>query len=76
MLCSVSALVRVRPIFRIIDYVMDSVPMAIIMFIPFVWYFEQMSLDADPERSPPLAHSYSNVQSFGFDSRILPSQVF
>ncbi|KAJ5338259.1 hypothetical protein N7452_004987 [Penicillium brevicompactum] len=80
MLYSVSALILIRSIFRIVEYVMDndgyplkhewtmyvfdSVPMAAVMVIFFIWYPNQMSLDAreDPERSIPLAHSYSGVQ--------------
>ena len=42
-------------------YVFDSVPMAVVMVIFFIWYPNQMSLDADPEGSIPLAHSYSGV---------------
>lgn len=77
MLYSVSALILIRSIFRIIEYVMDndgyplkhewtmyvfdSVPMAVVMVIFFIWYPNQMSLDADPEGSIPLAHSYSGV---------------
>ncbi|KAJ5514109.1 hypothetical protein N7463_003661 [Penicillium fimorum] len=77
MLYAVSALILARSIFRIIEYVMgndgyplmhewtlyafDSLPMAVVMVIFFIWYPSQMSLDADPERSIPLAHSYSEV---------------
>lgn len=80
MLYSVSALILIRSIFRIIEYVMDndgyplmhewtmyvfdSVPMAVVMVIFLIWYPDQMRLDADHERSIPLAHSYSNVHSF------------
>lgn len=77
MLYAVSALILVRSVFRIIEYVMDndgyplkhewtmyvfdSVPMVAVMVIFFMWYPDRMSLDADSERGIPLAHSYSGV---------------
>ncbi|KAJ6187735.1 hypothetical protein N7519_002643, partial [Penicillium mononematosum] len=77
MLYAVSALILVRSIFRIVEYVMDndgyplmhewtlyvfdSLPMAVVMVIFFIWYPDQVSPSADSERSIPLAHSYSEV---------------
>ncbi|CAG7938543.1 unnamed protein product [Penicillium nalgiovense] len=78
MLYAVSALILVRSIFRILEYVMDndgyplmhewtlyvfdSLPMAVVMVIFFIWYPDQISPSADySERSIPLAHSYSEV---------------
>ncbi|CAG8071755.1 hypothetical protein PENNAL_c0002G07258 [Penicillium nalgiovense] len=78
MLYAVSALILVRSIFRIVEYVMDndgyplmhewtlyvfdSLPMAVVMIIFFIWYPDQISPSADySERSIPLAHSYSEV---------------
>ncbi|KAJ5944106.1 hypothetical protein N7516_004274 [Penicillium verrucosum] len=77
MLYAVSALILVRSIFRIIEYVMDndgyplmhewtlyvfdSLPMVAVMVIFFVWYPDQVSLDTDFDGNIPLAHSYSGV---------------
>jgi uncharacterized membrane protein YhaH (DUF805 family) len=77
MLYAVSALILVRSIFRIVEYVMgndgyplmhewtlyvfDSLPMAVVMVIFFIWYPDQISPSANSERSIPLAHSYSEV---------------
>jgi hypothetical protein len=77
MLYAVSALVLIRSVFRIIEYVMgndgypllhewtlyifDSVPMAAVMVIFFIWYPNQLSLDMNPDRGIPLAHSYTTV---------------
>lgn len=73
MLYAVSALVLVRSVFRIIEYVMgndgyplkhewtmyvfDSVPMSIVMVIFFTWYPSDLRVNADPEGGIPLAHS-------------------
>lgn len=77
MLYAVSALILVRSVFRIIEYVMDndgyplmhewtlyvfdSLPMVAVMVIFCVWYPDQVSLDADFDGNIPLAHSYSGV---------------
>lgn len=77
MLYAVSALILVRSTFRIVEYVMgndgyplvhewtmyvfDSVPMVVVMVIFFIWYPNQMSLDANPEASIPLTQSYLPV---------------
>ncbi|KAJ5749172.1 uncharacterized protein N7511_010868 [Penicillium nucicola] len=77
MLYAVSGLILIRSIFRIVEYVMgndgyplmhewtlyifDSVPMAIVMVIFFVWYPDQLSLDYGPDRGIPLAQSYTTV---------------
>jgi hypothetical protein len=77
MLYAVSALVLVRSVFRIVEYIMDndgyplmhewtmyvfdSVPMAVVMGIFFIWYPDQMSINSDDEISMPLAHRYSGV---------------
>ncbi|KAJ5499764.1 hypothetical protein N7453_008815 [Penicillium expansum] len=72
MLYGVSALILLRSIFRIIEYVMDNdgyplkhewtfLPMVAVMTIFFIWYPDQMSLDADSDGNIPLTHSYSGV---------------
>lgn len=77
MLYAVSALILVRSIFRIIEYILgndgyplthewtlymfDSVPMAIVMVVFFIWYPSQITpnSDIDPEGNIPLAASMS-----------------
>ena len=77
MLYAVSALIMVRSIFRIIEYVLgnegypmqhewtlyvfDSVPMAVVMVIYFTWYPSDIKAKIDVEGSMPLAHVYQQV---------------
>ncbi|KAJ5106231.1 RTA1 like protein [Penicillium angulare] len=77
MLYAVSALIMIRSIFRVIEYVMgnsgyplqhewtlyifDSVPMAIVMVIFFIWYPSELKARPDFEAHVPLAHVYSKV---------------
>lgn len=77
MLYAVSALIILRSIFRIIEYVLendgyplshewtmyifDSVPMAIVMVIFYIWYPSGLKPRTDFEGSMPLAHTYSQV---------------
>ncbi|KAJ5752139.1 hypothetical protein N7520_009056 [Penicillium odoratum] len=77
MLYVVSALIMIRSIFRIIEYVLgndgyplqhewtlyifDSVPMAIVMVIFYIWYPSDIAPKTDLEGSMPLAHVYSQV---------------
>ncbi|KAJ6026608.1 RTA1 like protein [Penicillium canescens] len=77
MLYAVSALIMIRSIFRIIEYVLgnngyplqhewtlyvfDSVPMAIVMIIYLTWYPSDIKSRADIEGSMPLAYVYSEV---------------
>ncbi|RAH43572.1 RTA1 domain-containing protein [Aspergillus brunneoviolaceus CBS 621.78] len=75
MLYAVSALIMIRSIFRIIEYVLgnsgyplqhewtmyilDSVPMAIVMIIYLTWYPSGIKAKTDIEASVPLGHVYS-----------------
>ncbi|KAK5798256.1 hypothetical protein VI817_004547 [Penicillium citrinum] len=86
MLYAVSALILVRSIFRIIEYtlgndgyplthewtlyIFDSVPMAIVMVVFFIWYPSQINptSDLDTEGNIPLASSTSQET---FKERIL-----
>lgn len=77
MLYAVSALIMIRSIFRIVEYVLgnngyplqhewtlyvfDSVPMAIVMIIYLTWYPSDIKSRADIEGSMPLAYVYSEV---------------
>lgn len=77
MLYAVSALIMIRSIFRIIEYVLgnsgyplqhewtmyvfDSVPMAAVMVIYFMWYPSDINMKIDVEGSISLAHTYSEV---------------
>ncbi|RAK75334.1 RTA1 domain-containing protein [Aspergillus fijiensis CBS 313.89] len=77
MLYAVSALIMIRSIFRIIEYVLgnsgyplqhewtmyilDSVPMAIVMIIYLTWYPSGIKAKTDIEASIPLGHVYSKV---------------
>jgi hypothetical protein len=77
MLYAVSALIMIRSVFRIIEYVLgnsgyplqhewtlyvfDSVPMTIVMIIYFMWYPSDMGAKTDLEGSMPLAYVYSGV---------------
>ncbi|CAI7568839.1 unnamed protein product [Penicillium pancosmium] len=77
MLYAVSALIMIRSIFRIIEYVLgndgyplahewtlyifDSVPMAIVMVVFFLWYPSELQKNKDIEGNIPLAQSYSNL---------------
>ncbi|KAJ5947827.1 hypothetical protein N7466_000842 [Penicillium verhagenii] len=78
MLYAVSALIMIRSVFRIVEYVLgndgyplehewtlyifDSVPMVIVMAVFFVWYPSQLQPTAESEATIPLAHSYSHLQ--------------
>jgi hypothetical protein len=77
MLYAVSGLIMVRSIFRIIEYVLgnsgyplshewtlyifDTVPMAIVMLIFFIWYPSDIQPRTDLGETMPLAHVYTNV---------------
>lgn len=74
-LYAVSALIMIRSIFRIVEYalgnsgyllmhewpmyIFDSVPMAIVMVIFYIWYPSDLKHKTDLEGSMPLAHTYS-----------------
>jgi hypothetical protein len=75
MLYAVSALIIIRSVFRIVEYVLgydgyplshewtlyifDSVPMAIVMVVFFIWYPRDLQPTKEFEGSIPLARSYS-----------------
>jgi hypothetical protein len=75
MLYAISALIMIRSVFRIIEYVLgtngyplshewtlyifDSVPMAVVMVIFFIWYPSNIKLKTDFEDSIPIARIYS-----------------
>ncbi|KAJ5278689.1 RTA1 like protein [Penicillium angulare] len=75
MLYAISALIMIRSIFRVVEYVLgnngyplqhewtlyifDSVPMAIVMVILFIWYPSMLKTRPDFEGHVPLAHVYS-----------------
>ncbi|KAJ5894984.1 hypothetical protein N7495_006675 [Penicillium taxi] len=77
MLYFVSALIIVRSIFRIVEYalgndgyplmhewtiyIFDSVPMASVMIVFFIWYPSQLRTDTDQEGKIPLTQSYNSV---------------
>ncbi|KAE8151133.1 RTA1 like protein [Aspergillus avenaceus] len=77
MLYTVSALIMIRSIFRVVEYVLgndgyplrhewtlyifDSVPMVIVMVVFFVWYPNKLQRNADFEGGIPLTRSYSNL---------------
>lgn len=77
MLYAVSALVMIRSIFRVIEYVLgnngyplahewtlymfDSIPMFIVMVVFLIWYPSELQASKDMEGSIPLAHSYSHL---------------
>lgn len=77
MLYTVSALIMIRSIFRVVEYVLgndgyplshewtlyvfDSLPMAIVMIIFFIWYPSNIKPSIGHEESIPLAHGYSKV---------------
>jgi hypothetical protein len=77
MLYAVSALIIIRSVFRIIEYVLgsdgyplshewtlyifDSAPMATVMIIFFIWYPSDIKPTKDLEGSMPLATSYSEL---------------
>lgn len=78
MLYAVSSLIIIRSAFRVVEYVLgnsgyplknewtlyvfDSVPMAIVMVIFFVWYPSVLRINADREGKSPLA-SYSSIRA-------------